>query len=165
MEIYWNEVFVVVGVLTGGVALYFSAAQWREQRKHNRLSMKPHIGGGFVSRRENKTSFLGFELTNQGIGPAYITKFQVTLCGKEMELSAAIAQALKDRPYICRKLNTLGNNCALSPKEPITVALIEFPCTSDKEFDGYDALLSALCLRVKYKSGYGDEFVYEVGER
>lgn len=157
-----SDVLSIIGILTGICALAFTGWNVFVQRKHNRLSMKAHLQGSFLSNKKDKTSFLGFKIENKGIGPAIITKFQISIGGKDCELVDAVAEALKGKKYILRTASTLNVGSALSAKEVFTVGVVEFPCTSDQVFQEYGELLDHINLVVGYKSAYDDEDILNV---
>lgn len=68
------------------IALGFTFWQIKESRKHNRLSVKPHLNISYRSASDPKGPC--FELTNNGTGPAIIKKFTIYIEETRFEINA-----------------------------------------------------------------------------
>jgi hypothetical protein len=81
-----NWAGVVISFLALAVAVYSAYAT----RKHNRLSVRPHIGISFVANDKGA----GWVLSSNGAGPAIVNSFEVTVDGKPIQSWDAVLNAL-----------------------------------------------------------------------
>lgn len=141
-------------------ALFFTAYQAIIQRRHNILSVKPHITT-FTHRNKTKTAGqLQLQLMNNGLGPAFIDRFQVYLAGERCEANAAVNSVLGDLSKNS-SITTLGDDYAMRPDEIRSLLVVTFPIASDEQFDTVEQKLNKLDLEVHYSSAYGEKFVYD----
>ena len=151
----------VIALCALGVSLYQVIAT----RKHNRLSVKPHLTSFVTRDLQPGKGRVAFTLINKGLGPAVIRAFVSTLDGhpiaigvpREQEL--ILKRLLGDRPFDF-SMSTLESGYALSKDERKDVLTLQFPAANQTEFDGVMAQLDRLSLRVEYASMYDEEFVF-----
>lgn len=62
-----------IAIFVAFLALFISVWQGCEQRKHNRLSVKPLLGFDNISMNNAKS----IRISNNGLGPAIITSFSI----------------------------------------------------------------------------------------
>lgn len=96
--------FALSPIIIAAIALGFSIWAGREQRKHNRLSVKPALGYEF--------DVTGLRLDNSGLGPARICSAMASVGEQDFDLSseedtAALADALFLNP-IPNTVGTIG---------------------------------------------------------
>lgn len=141
-------------------ALGFTGYQVIVQRKHNVLSVKPHITT-FTNRNRNQdAAHLQVVIMNNGLGPAFINKFQVYLSGQPSEANAAVTTLLKGLK-VNTSITTLGDDYAMPPGETRNLLSVVFPCNSEEEMEAVAEKLNALDLELHYSSSYGERFVYD----
>ena len=147
-------------------ALFFTAYQTHATRRHNILSVQPHLTT-FVNRdRNQKTGTLSVALMNNGLGPARILSYRIYLDGKEInadvskDAEAVIKQMLGERQYTYR-LTTLGNDYAMSTNESKDILLVQFSLNKESDFEEVERQLNRFDLVVNYDSMYGKHFIYD----
>jgi hypothetical protein len=64
-------------VATAFGALLLGASEWRSARAHNRLSVRPHLSFDYLLQTTDPQ--IRIVLANNGIGPAFIKSFQVSV--------------------------------------------------------------------------------------
>lgn len=130
------------------------------QRRHNRISVKPHL---FLFTKQDGTdekSRLRVLLINNGLGPAFINKFQVLLKGKECDLEVAIKSILGTLAENSSH-TILAEDHAMSNKEVEVLLAFLYDATNLKEIKATEEKISELNLLIEYSSAYGEKFVYD----
>ena len=149
-----------VGETIALCALGFTAWQAWVQRRHNVISVKPHITT-FVNRNRNQSAgHLEVKVMNNGLGPAFIDKFQVYLSGQPCEANAAVNSLLKGL-RVNTSITTLGDDYAMPSGEARTLLAVTFPCTSQDDPEKMAERLDSLDLELHYSSAYGQKFKYD----
>ena len=82
-EKFANRSIAISSILVSLLALVFTVYQGYETRRHNRLSLLPHIFINYYLN-EAETGKTGVEIVNDGVGPAVITNFRVFYDGKKI---------------------------------------------------------------------------------
>ena len=70
-----------IAIFIAMMALFISLWQGCEQRKHNRLSVRPLLTFDVFSRNQTKS----IRLSNDGLGPALIKRFMITIDGEKLD--------------------------------------------------------------------------------
>ena len=144
-------------------ALAFAAYQAYVQRRHNVISMKPHITT-FVNRnRHDNMGQLGFVIMNNGLGPVFIDKFQAYKSGEPCDAMVAV-ESLLEGYKANTSVTTLGDNYAMPSGEARTLLAVAFPCRSRAELEEMAEHLDKLDLELHYSSAYGEKFLYDSRE-
>ena len=73
-----------IAIFIATIALMISVWQDCEQRKHNRLSVRPLLSFETISYNNSQS----IKLSNNGLGPALIQSFQIELDGKNYDAEA-----------------------------------------------------------------------------
>ncbi|RSD30388.1 MULTISPECIES: hypothetical protein [Vibrio] len=137
-------------------ALIFTAWQFSIQRKHNRVSVTPHLFSFRERERNDDSATITVSLINNGLGPAFIHKFEVYLDGKLSDPDAAV-KAVFGKPDGHLKYTVLGDDFALVPGQKVTLIKVPFPTATDiKEMEQE---LERLEVVITYKSAYGTKYV------
>ncbi len=71
----------LIAITIATLAVVISIWQGFEQRRHNRLSVKPLLNFETVAHNQTKT----IRLSNDGLGPAIIKEFYVTMDGEKID--------------------------------------------------------------------------------
>ena len=164
-KVDWQTILGVASAIIALCAFAISVWQGVVSRKHNRMSVRPHL----TTWRHSSASrgYYQVDLINNGIGPALIEKFSVKIDGKVLpgtELEA-IDKAMKilfpNTSYTMGKAY-VGRGYAMAPKERCTIVSVQFTggAVPSPEIVEH-ALLSRADLEVRYKSFYGEEFKLE----
>lgn len=100
----------IIGICALGLTIYQAALA----RKHNRLSGRPHLTRFTHRTTEPGKGVLSVDLINKGIGPAFISAFEVYLDGNPIiDVKAAVKKILPTRQYQ-QQITMLSNDYALS---------------------------------------------------
>jgi len=141
-------------------ALVFTIWQTYIQRAHNRLSVKPHLFTFTTKDRNNNLARLQVLLKNNGLGPAFINKFQIYYKGQECEPDAAINAALGE--WAKNSIRTiLGEEYAMSEKESEVLLSVTFPAESDEVVESIEKKINQLDLIIEYSSAYEKMETYD----
>lgn len=147
-------------------ALFFTAFQLHATRKHNKLSVKPHLVT-FVNRnREPGKGSLSAKLMNNGLGPAIIKNYQIYLDGKMLEIKSSkeaeetLKKILHDKKLITTSATLLGKRYAMPSKESKDIMIVNFVLERDNEFEEIESRLK-FDLVVEYESIYGEEYIFD----
>lgn len=81
----WDQILGISTVIIAITALVFTYCQIQILKKHNRLSVKPHLCINYIAESEETGQC--FELVNNGIGPAIIKLFTIFVNGKPFEIN------------------------------------------------------------------------------
>jgi len=81
-----DRVTAIATVIIAVTALVVSIWQGIETRKHNRLSVRPHLV--FFTDFSSQDSELGIFIKNNGVGLAYIKNVEISVNGKVMPNSS-----------------------------------------------------------------------------
>jgi hypothetical protein len=147
-------------------ALGLSVYQCVATRRHNRLSVKPHVDSHTDKGiNEKGEGWLVFKLSNNGLGPALIRKFQIVQ--KERELSDFEPDTVK--PFLAElkaltntQTGNLTSDRALRAGEEFIVLSIKLTAEATRIqslVDKAEEIISAnFDLRMDYESIYGEKF-------
>ena len=130
------------------------------QRRHNVLSVKPHLSDFVNSNRDSNSARLQVVISNNGVGPAFIDDFQAYLDGKECEPEQAV-QSMLGKVSVPKQFSTLGKGYAMKPGEEKTVLSVIFPCKTDADLKEMESRLNRLDLKIEYTCAYGKKFTFD----
>lgn len=145
------------------VALALTIQQGYENRRHSRLSLRPHLS--FERTVSDTTPQIELKLTNNGVGPAFIQNFHVTLDGQLVKAPTtdfwtAVGRQL-NIPFMWGGGTHIGVNAAICAGQTILVAAFRTVAGDrDPQFDNRAAHreLDRLVVTVEYISAYGEKF-------
>lgn len=152
-------------------ALFLTINQSMATRRHNRLTVKPHLTS-FTERvadsERNGIVLVKATLSNNGLGPAIIKSFEPLFDGLSIKASdpdelAEFVQKtlpvsiLRDECYF----SVLRKDYVLAKDQKITVAQLSVLPTIDVSYEALKASLDQFHLRVTYESAYGESFTYD----
>jgi len=141
-------------------ALLFTAYQIIVQRRHNILSVQPHITTFSNKNRNKEAAQLQVELMNNGLGPAFINEFQVYLDGKPCEANVAIDSLLKNY-QVKKQVSVLTDDYAMPSGEARSLISIIFPFKTEDDMEKMEKRLDRLDLLIKYSCAYGKTKTYD----
>ena len=154
--------FTFLALIIASLALGVSVWNSWEQRKHNRLSLKPYLTE-FVhhNTKNEKSTSTELKLINKGLGTAYIKKYKLLdKKGNTYNFQKKMEEFLDQKGSKNRTITNLTTDYALAPLEEIT--LIEI-----RETEGIDLkkvveeLEKDFTLVIDYESAYGEKFSKE----
>ena len=137
-----SDVVSYSAIFTAFLALMVSIYEGYEIRKHNRLSVRPHLQNA-VERTGRIYYSIG--LKNGGLGPAIIEDFQILANGKEMEFWKDAMDEIELSKF--SSLSTLKIGDVINSGEVVNLVVL-------------DTFLLDFGLRynIKFSSLYGEEF-------
>ena len=140
-------------------------------RRHNRLSVTPHLNGHTNKLTTDGGLIYSYEVTNSGIGPAKIKKFVLLRHGKEFPkptdkfteyTTALIRDHLGNQlPYKINHAFTFGNNTCLKQGDTKKIAEIFFPGVNQSNQNDVFAKIDGVELVIEYESFYGQKFIFD----
>ncbi len=168
IEMIKTIVFVVVYIITQYLSVIIAACvlsvtiwQGWQNRKHNRLSVKPFLNVlGCVSRSGNIKDYT-VTLVNHGVGPAIIKNFELLFEGKSV--SNNHSESYKD--FLNKKIKPLkglkGRSFEHRSEDSVIkvgeeIILWKFKCERDEDIEDIEKIK----IRIKYQSIYQDEIFF-----
>ncbi|OEE78176.1 hypothetical protein A1OQ_21840 [Enterovibrio norvegicus FF-162] len=148
---------VIIALSALGITIY----QAYLGRKHNKLSLRPHLHYWFDnSELDNVYSF---EVINNGIGPAKVKTFEVTLNGETVEergtrqLSTALYTVFSGYELELTTSYLDKGNC-ISPNKSIELFKISFSNDTPISEREYKEKLNQISVVITYESFYKEIF-------
>jgi hypothetical protein len=131
-------------------------------RRHNRLSVIPHITGCSNITNNPDGVIFSYDVSNNGIGPARITKFILFREGKEYPkgkgdyLESLILEHLGNRiSYQINYTFNFGTKASLKAGITQQIATIFFPGMTKADYEKINGILNGMDMRIEYESFYG----------
>ena len=142
-------------------ALGLTSYQAYLSRAHNRLSLKPHLTRFTHRSRNLGQGVLAFQVLNNGVGPAFITSFEILLDGNSV---SDIDQALKEVLGV-KKFNstvaTLGTDYSMLAGEKREILILAFRLEGGEELSEIEGKLDRFDLVIEYQSVYGEKAILD----
>lgn len=155
-------------------ALFLTISQAMATRKHNRLTVRPHLAtytDNSADPERKNVRIIKVGIRNSGLGPAIIKTFEPLLDGKPLK-----ADEPDDLFPVVEKTipaHLMGDECHITVLRPghvlakdevvPIVNLVVVPTISDDPAV-LKAALNRFHIRIGYESGYGESFVYDSRE-
>lgn len=150
----------VIGICALGLTIYQAALA----RKHNRLSVRPHLTRFTNLGTQPGKGVLSVDLINKGIGPAFISAFEVYLDDKPItDVKEAVNKMLSARQYH-QQITLLTDDYALSAGESKSLLKLVVALQDGDSLDEIEKELSRLDLRVDYESAYKESYQLDTRE-
>lgn len=153
-----------VAALAASVAATFTAYQAMLLRRHNRLSVKPHLSTWTRTDDANKEFKIYFILSNNGLGPAIIKDFVVYFdnekLGDNMDTQALKSEiekkAAQEKGIIKSTVSVLGIDSAFPVGEKEVLFLIHVPMYMGFDKSKFESFVNRFDLKINYNSVYGE---------
>lgn len=137
-------------------------------RRHNRLSVVPHLHGYENESTDDKGLTYSYDISNNGIGPARIKKFILLRHDKAFPkgegnyVRSSISEHLGNQVnYEIKFSFNFGYDASLRAGETRRIVEMFFPGVKTGEEDKFWRLLKGMALRIEYESFYGQKFVFD----
>lgn len=164
----WIAIFSAVVATAALCATYWQA---RQTRQHNKLSVKPHLVW-HTDRIVNSDSVeIKAYVRNNGIGPALITDWTLTLDGVPYKKPPAtliptlveelIGSVVRAR---VKHNGTPGINTSMPANAEIVFAHLVFPTLHKETEASISAAFERVDLIIHYESFYGDKFTMNTAD-
>jgi len=157
-------------------ALFLSLYEYRHQKEHNRISLKPNLytfvnDDLFTDSNRLVHAQVQVELINSGLGPAHIKCYEVYYDGKIIDgddkgdaVAVFLSDLLKDFTIIRKQSAVLGSKAALVAGERRTILDIRVISKENDDLQKLKTLLSKLSLKINYESCYGELFEFDTNQ-
>ena len=156
LKIWSVEIISICSIFVACLALFVTVRHGKETRRHNRLSLRPHLVFEIDSRVDS--GGLIISLHNHGVGPAFLKGVEYSLDGKQYEITKLddwnpILQALS--------ISSKASVIVLDPHAAI-------PSNDVKEILNFDVMVSReeareeirrLDIKLIYESAYEEKSV------
>ncbi|MEZ9567202.1 hypothetical protein AB4226_18990 [Vibrio artabrorum] len=145
-------------------ALCFTVWQGVLTRKHNRISYKPHLTSW--SHKEFQQGVFALDVINNGLGPAVIKKFTISVDGEAIEgkgpalVESAVSKIFSDKRYTAH-YEFMGASYVMGAKDRCRVVVIKFEGTAIPTAGEVEQAIERARLEIHYESFYGDSFYFD----
>lgn len=162
----WNLLEKYPAELIALCALFFTLYQTLATRKHNRLSVKPHLCFFTYKTFKDNETVIKATLHNNGLGPALIKTFQFYLDQEafdvkdEDDFELQLNKVLESNEYKM-DFSRLGEKYAMKAGEERDIVTIQTPITDKEIIKKWLKALERLDLEINFESMYGDKNSYD----
>jgi len=155
-----------IAVLAASTAAIFTTYQALLLRKHNRLSIKPHLTTWTYDDDSNQNYKIYFVLANNGLGPAIIKDFIVFFDGHKIgdnydqsSLKSQVDEKAKQKEGILRNtISTLGRNSAFPIGKQEVLFSITTPMHMGFDKSEFQEFIDRFDVDITYTSVYGEKY-------
>lgn len=157
----WQVVTAISSAVIALCALVFSIWQGMVARKHNKLSVRPHLSTW--SSADEEKGFYSFEIINNGIGPAIVEEATVKVDGKPIAGKAAdaVENAVKilfaDLRYRANHSYFMKGD-TMAPNERCGLIELQFSDEPPPSAEVIARAMKRVVVEITYKSFYGETF-------
>jgi hypothetical protein len=158
----------IISLLIALCAILLTAYGLHATRRHNRLSVTPHLNGCSNILTTDEGLTFSYEIGNNGIGPARIKKFLLFQDGKlfpkgnDDYVESLIREHLGDRlNYQIRHNFNFGKDASLKAGDTCRIVEIFFPGAKSQDKEKILKIFVGMDLRIEYESFYGQKFVFD----
>jgi len=155
-------------------ALFLTISQAKATRKHNRLTVRPHLAtytDNSASPEHAGIRIIEVRITNSGLGPAIIKTFELLLDGVPIkadepdDLFPVVAKIIPARLMDdVSHIMVLRPGHVMAKDEVVTIAHLEIVPTIHDDPAALKQALDRFHIRVSYESGYEESFTYDSRE-
>lgn len=155
--------------VTSVCAILLSLYALVSTRRHNRLSVTPHLADYTNKLTTNEGLTLTYDISNNGIGPARIKSFVLFRDGKAFPKKGEgdYVESFV-REHLGKKLNyeiahnfNFGEDDSLKAGDTRRMVQIFFPRAKPEDREKILALFDGIGIRIEYESFYGQKFVFD----
>jgi hypothetical protein len=152
----------IITLVISFCAILLTAYGLYATRRHNRLSVTPHLSGCTNKDFTDEGFLFSYGISNNGIGPAKIKKFilfrhgKVFPKGKDDHVGALIREHLGDQMnyQIVHQFN-FGKDVSMKAGDTRCIVKIFFPGAKQNDQENILKNLEGLEARIEYESFYG----------
>lgn len=168
-----SEVTAYASTAIALLALFLTFYQTFATRKHNRLSVRPHLTTVTQNSRTPTGARITADLINCGPGPAIISRFEVVLDGRATEVREPremeeLAKSVFGAAYRSGSFHVLRPRHLLRSDEQVCIAAVDLGAPLSLPIEGGDSPEEQLRktqerfhLRIEFKSIYGETCEYD----
>jgi len=158
----------VITIVISLCAIALTAYGLYATRRHNRLSVTPHLADYNNKSITNEGLIISYDISNNGIGPAKIKSFVLFReekpfpRGNDDYVDSFVRAHLGNRlKYEVRHSFNFGNYDSLKAGDTRNVLNIFFPGAKSEDRGKILEMFGGIGLRIEYESFYGEKFVLE----
>jgi len=164
-----------ISIFIAMVVAVFSGYQALLLRKHNRLSVRPHIASWTrhkeAAKKGQQSLYLFVE--NNGLGPAIIKEMAISFDGQPLGTNAKAGDLMAKIKEIIEEtdLNVHFDNGAIlthgsSLREGKEIALLTLDChlTIGTSIEAFETFIDRFDFSLRYKSIYGENFTLDTSK-
>lgn len=164
----WEWLGAHSALITAVCALGLTTYQATTTRRHNRVSVRPHLTT--FSERHLVDGVLNYSVTlsNNGLGPAFVEKYELLVDGEPVtaddpaELLKVVADKLAVTLYpTANYLAILRKDYVMGKDEERKIADVKFLIDLSTDVDALAKNLRRTQVRLAYRSAYGEKFTYD----
>jgi len=149
-------------------ALFITTWQTTVTRRHNRLSVKPHLVTWVNDHKDDEWFTITVELMNNGLGPALINSFKVFYEGKEIgtnenrqALDVKIKSIFEEQKGVLKlHFAILGKDFSFPSAQRKALLSISTPIHMGFDKIPYQEFVDKFDLEIEYRSMYGNKFTF-----
>ena len=163
IRFHYESVISITAIFIALMSMAVSIWYGLVTRKHYRLSVRPKLNIEFFDHQDN----FGYNLMNNGLGPATIERIVLTLDGEQMDITSGNRLSRALRPLAMEELTL--NHDAVHPGKTIRPAgqlgLVQFtiPASLQDSVDIMD-VYRRVKIEIDYQSMYDETFTTSVGK-
>lgn len=163
----WQTVAGISSAVIALCALTYTVWQGKQMQRHNKLSFRPHITSW--SHRNSDQGIYAVEVMNNGLGPAIIESFTVTvderlIAGEGTEPIEKGLKILFPNVGYQSQQAYMAKGYSMAAKEKCTILAIQFKSPAPLTKEAIEHAFKRADLVIKYKSFYEEEFTYSSKE-
>ncbi len=158
----------VCGLIISLFALGVSFYGMNATRRHNRLSVTPHLSGNWNTLTDDSGLTLSYVVKSDGLGPARIKSFTFFQDGKPIprDKGSYVANVIRERlegkvKYHIKHNFEPGVKTYIRAGEACTIGEVFFPGAKPADGDRLKQLVEDLVLRIEYESFYDLPYVFD----
>lgn len=162
IELSSSDIIAICASIVAISALATSIWQAYMTRKHNHLSLRPHLNLE-LSQSMGKPIYCG--ITNDGIGPGFIQSYEIICDGKPHEIvnyndyKNVFEQIGVKFDEISHFVKSFNKDTSIAPDKDLRLFVFPSTETDDNHHKLIKSNLPRLEILIKYKCIYGNEFV------
>lgn len=159
--------FVNWSLVVAMIAVGISSWQMWVQRKHNRVSVTPHLSEHTRTSVNNGVISLQFNIANNGIGPAFINSFLVLHNGKKVDKDTDVPKLVAERSgmnVVDRSTHWLAKGASLAVNERLTLFSLDVGQGREYLKQELETAFNEYDLVIEYSNAYKERFVFDTRE-
>ena len=172
MEVWWTKPELIIAMAAAAIALLtaaFTAYQTYLSRRHNRLSVKPHLSVSWEESENGGQFTLRRPLRNQGLGPAVVTAYTVLFEDKELGTGKESGDLRDSMQEKIRQLDAISGfshgvlaiNSAIENNSTKDLLAVKVKISEGFSRNKYRDFFGKIHFIIKYRSMYGDCFLID----
>lgn len=141
-------------------------------RRHNRLSVTPHLSGYSNTLTTNEGLVFSYDISNNGIGPARIKRFTLFKQGKPFPsgngdyVESLIREHFGDQfKYQITYSFNFGTDASFKSGDTRRIIEILFPAVKSQDKEKVFKIFEGLDLCIEYESLYGQKFIFRADNK